>query len=109
MHDVAWDIWRAIAAPGVDLNQAEFMFPDFTMQPTSMGEAGGFRSISRKQALAMAVIFAGGMLLVVLQCILTTYNSIETNPYSQFEQLLAQEKIAEVSVGPDTINGKFKE
>lgn len=57
----------------------------------------------------MAVIFAGGMLLVVLQCILTTYNSIETNPYSQFEQLLAQEKIAEVSVGPDTINGKFKE
>ncbi|MDA9506475.1 hypothetical protein XI09_17925 [Bradyrhizobium sp. CCBAU 11386] len=35
--------------------------------------------------------------------------SIETVPYSQFEQLLAQEKIAEVSVGPDKIQGKLKE
>ncbi|WP_430641463.1 ATP-dependent zinc metalloprotease FtsH [Bradyrhizobium centrolobii] len=57
----------------------------------------------------MAVIFAGGMLLVVLQFTLTTYDSIETVPYSQFEQLLAQEKVAEVSVGPDTIQGKLKE
>nr|WP_249145732.1 ATP-dependent zinc metalloprotease FtsH [Bradyrhizobium diazoefficiens] len=57
----------------------------------------------------MAIIFAGGMLLVVLQFLLTTYNSIETIPYSQFEQLLAQEKVAEVSVGPDMIQGKLKE
>ncbi|OAE99941.1 cell division protein FtsH [Bradyrhizobium centrolobii] len=65
--------------------------------------------VSRKQAITMAVIFAGGMLLVVLQFTLTTYDSIETVPYSQFEQLLAQEKVAEVSVGPDTIQGKLKE
>ncbi|MCA1526507.1 ATP-dependent zinc metalloprotease FtsH [Bradyrhizobium yuanmingense] len=57
----------------------------------------------------MAVIFAGGMLLVVLQFLFTTYNSIETIPYSQFEQLLAQDKIAEVSVSPDMIQGKLKE
>ncbi|WP_461327440.1 ATP-dependent zinc metalloprotease FtsH [Bradyrhizobium huanghuaihaiense] len=65
--------------------------------------------VSRKQTIAMAIIFAGGMLLAVLQFLFTTYNSIETVPYSQFEQLLTQEKIAEVSVGPDTIQGKLKE
>ena len=65
--------------------------------------------ISRKQTIAMAVIFAGSMLLVVLQFVATTYNSIESIPYSQFEQLLAQDRIAEVSVGPDTIQGKLKE
>ncbi|MDA9520549.1 cell division protein FtsH [Bradyrhizobium sp. CCBAU 11434] len=64
---------------------------------------------SRKQTVAMAIIFAGSMLLVALQFLFATYNSIETIPYSQFEQLLAQEKIAEVSVGPDTIQGKLKE
>ncbi|MDN5002171.1 ATP-dependent zinc metalloprotease FtsH [Bradyrhizobium sp. WYCCWR 12677] len=65
--------------------------------------------ISRKQTIAMALIFAGGMLLVLLQFISTAYNSIETIPYSQFEQLLAQDKLAEVSVGQDTILGKLKE
>lgn len=65
--------------------------------------------ISRKQTITMAAIFAGCILLVVLQFITTTYNSIETIPYSQFEQLLAQEKLAEVSVGSDTIQGKLKE
>ncbi|MBW7963332.1 ATP-dependent zinc metalloprotease FtsH [Bradyrhizobium sp. BR 10261] len=64
---------------------------------------------SRKQTIAMAIIFAGSMLLVALQFLVATYNSIETIPYSQFEQLLAQEKIAEVSVGPDSIQGKLKE
>jgi cell division protease FtsH len=57
----------------------------------------------------MAAILAGGMLLAMLQFGLSTYNTIETIPYSQFEQLLAQDKIAEVSVGPDTIQGKLKE
>ncbi|KRQ00980.1 cell division protein FtsH [Bradyrhizobium sp. CCBAU 45384] len=64
---------------------------------------------SRKQTIVMAIIFAGSMLLVALQFLVATYNSIETIPYSQFEQLLAQEKIAEVSVGPDSIQGKLKE
>ncbi len=57
----------------------------------------------------MAAILAGGLLLVVLQFGLTTYGSIETIPYSQFEQLLTQDKIAEVSVGSDMIQGKLKE
>ncbi|MDA9420665.1 MULTISPECIES: ATP-dependent zinc metalloprotease FtsH [Bradyrhizobium] len=65
--------------------------------------------VSRKQAMVMAAILAGGLLLVVLQFGLTTYGSIETIPYSQFEQLLTQDKIAEVSVGSDMIQGKLKE
>ncbi|RXH34333.1 cell division protein FtsH [Bradyrhizobium nanningense] len=65
--------------------------------------------VSRKHGIAMAAILAGGMLLAMLQFGLSTYNSVETIPYSQFEQLLAQDKIAEVSVGSDTIQGKLKE
>ncbi|QAU42804.1 cell division protein FtsH [Bradyrhizobium guangdongense] len=65
--------------------------------------------ISRKQTIAMAIIFLGGMLLVAFQFVSTAYNSIETIPYSQFEQLLAQDKLAEVSVGTDTIQGKLKD
>lgn len=57
----------------------------------------------------MAAILAGGMLLAMLQFGLSTYSSVETIPYSQFEQLLAQDKIAEVTVGSDTIQGKLKE
>ncbi|PIT03598.1 cell division protein FtsH [Bradyrhizobium nitroreducens] len=64
---------------------------------------------SRKPGLAMAAIFVGGLLLVMLQFGLATYSSTETIPYSQFEQLLAQDKVAEVSVGTDTIQGKLKE
>ncbi|MGX4804778.1 ATP-dependent zinc metalloprotease FtsH [Bradyrhizobium guangdongense] len=63
--------------------------------------------ISRKQTIAMAIIFLGGMLLVAFQFVSTAYNSIETISYSQFEQLLAQDKLAEVSVGTDTIQGKL--
>ncbi|MGX4771876.1 ATP-dependent zinc metalloprotease FtsH [Bradyrhizobium guangdongense] len=65
--------------------------------------------ISRKQTIAMAIIFLGGMLLVAFQFVSTAYNSIETISYSQFEQLLAQDKLAEVSVGTDTIQGKLKD
>ncbi|UPJ67688.1 ATP-dependent zinc metalloprotease FtsH [Bradyrhizobium sp. 191] len=64
---------------------------------------------SRKQSMVMAAVLAGGLLLVMLQFGLATYSSIETIPYSQFEQLLAQDKIAEVSVGSDMIQGKLKE
>jgi cell division protease FtsH len=59
--------------------------------------------------MAMAGIFVGGVLLLILQFIVTTYNSVETIPYSQFEQLLAEGKVAEISASPDTIQGKLKE
>ncbi len=59
--------------------------------------------------MVMAAVLAGGLLLVMLQFGLSTYSSVETIPYSQFEQLLTQDKIAEVSVGSDMIQGKLKE
>ncbi|MGY3534477.1 ATP-dependent zinc metalloprotease FtsH [Bradyrhizobium sp. USDA 4452] len=65
--------------------------------------------VSRKQTMATGMIFAGGILLLVLQFFLTSRISIETISYSQFEQLLAQEKVAEVTVGSDTIQGRLKE
>lgn len=64
---------------------------------------------SRKPIVVMAAIVAGGMLLAMLQFGLSAYNAVETIPYSQFEQLLSQDKVAEVSVGPDMIQGKLKE
>jgi cell division protease FtsH len=63
----------------------------------------------RKQAIAMGYIFAAGIGMLVLQWVFTTYNTVETIPYSQFEQLVSQGKVAEVGVGQDTISGKLKD
>jgi cell division protease FtsH len=66
-------------------------------------------SSSRQQSIAIGYIFAAGILLVLLQWAFATYNTVESIPYSQFEQLVAQGKVAEVSVGQDVIQGKLKE
>ncbi|MDE2377442.1 ATP-dependent zinc metalloprotease FtsH [Bradyrhizobium sp.] len=66
-------------------------------------------SSSRQQAVAIGYIFGAGILLVLLQWAFATYNTVESIPYSQFEQLVAQGKVAEVSVGQDVIQGKLKE
>ena len=64
---------------------------------------------SRKQAIAIGYIFVAGMLLVLLQWAFMVYNSVESIPYSEFEQLVSQGKVAEVSVGQDSIEGKLKD
>jgi cell division protease FtsH len=66
-------------------------------------------SSQRKQAVAISYIFAAGLGMILLQWLFTTYNTIETIPYSQFEQLVDQGKVAEVGVGQDSIQGKLKE
>ncbi len=38
-----------------------------------------------------------------------TGNEVETIPYSQFEQLLSQDKLSEVNIGADSIHGTVKE
>ena len=63
----------------------------------------------RKQAIAMGYVFAAAIGVVLLQWLFATYNTVETIPYSQFEQLVEQGKVAEVGVGQDTIQGKLKE
>lgn len=66
-------------------------------------------SSSQQQTIAIGYIFGAGILLVLLQWAVATYNTVENIPYSQYEQLVAQGKVAEVSVGQDTIQGKLKE
>ena len=63
----------------------------------------------RKQAIAMGYIFAACAGILLLQWLFATYNTIETIPYSQFEQLVNDGKVAEVGVGQDTIQGKLKD
>src|SRR5215831_14326201 len=63
----------------------------------------------RKQAIAMGYIFAAAIGVVLLQWLFATYNTVETIPYSLFEQLVEQGKVAEVGVGQDSIQGKLKD
>src|SRR6516162_2960196 len=62
----------------------------------------------RKQQFAIWYIFAAFLGLMLVQYLLQ-YTQVETIPYSQFEQLLDQNKIAEVLVGSDTVQGTLKE
>lgn len=64
---------------------------------------------SRKQAVAIVYVVVAGIGMLLMQWLLTTYNTVETIPYSQFEQLVDKGKISEVAVGQDTIQGKFKD
>src|ERR1022692_5167378 len=64
---------------------------------------------SRKQNIAIGYIFAAGIGMVLLQWALATYSQIDTIPFSQFEQLVAQGSVTEVAVGQDTIQGKLKD
>jgi cell division protease FtsH len=64
---------------------------------------------SRKQAVTIGYFFAAVIGMMLLQWVLATYNTVDTIPYSEFEQLVAQGKVTEVAVGQDTIQGKLKE
>jgi cell division protease FtsH len=66
-------------------------------------------SSSRKQTVAIGYIFAASIGMVLLQWILATYNTVDTIPYSEFEQLVARGSVTEVAVGQDTIQGKLKD
>jgi cell division protease FtsH len=64
---------------------------------------------SRKQNVAVGYIFAAAIGVVVLQWLFVTYSTIDTIPYSEFEQLVARGSVSEVAVGQDAIQGKLKE
>src|SRR5674476_533324 len=66
-------------------------------------------SSSRKQAITIGYVFAAAIGMVLLQWALTTYNTVDTIPYSEFEQLVAKGNVTEVAVGQDTIQGKLKD
>src|SRR5437016_5237532 len=64
---------------------------------------------SRKQSVAIGYIFAATIGVVVLQWLFVTYRTIDTIPYSEFEQLVGRGSVSEVAVGQDAIQGKLKE
>jgi len=62
----------------------------------------------RKHQFAVWYIFAAFFGVMLIQYLWLSFSQVETIPYSQFEQLLDDNKIAEVLVGQDTIQGKLK-
>jgi cell division protease FtsH len=63
----------------------------------------------RKHQFATWYIFAAFLGLMLIQYLWLQFTQIETIPYSQFEQLLEENKISEVLVGSETIQGTLKE
>ncbi len=64
---------------------------------------------SRKQKIVFAVLGAAALGSLVLQWVWVSANQFDTIPYSQFEQLVAEGGVTEVTVGPDAIQGKVKD
>ncbi|NIX77266.1 ATP-dependent zinc metalloprotease FtsH [Microvirga terricola] len=62
-----------------------------------------------RQQWTLWSIFAAFMAVIVLQQFWTTYRQVETIPYSQFEQLVSEGKVADVTIGQDSITGTLKE
>jgi cell division protease FtsH len=63
----------------------------------------------RRHQFATWYIFAAFLGVMLIQYLWLQYTQVETIPYSQFEQLIDQNKISEVLVGSDTIQGTLKE
>jgi len=64
---------------------------------------------SRKQTVAMGFLVMAGVAMLLLQWLVATYNTVDTIPFSEFEQLVAQGGVTEVIVGQDAIQGKLKD
>ena len=63
----------------------------------------------RKHQFAIWYVFAAFLGLMLVQFLWLRFNQVDTIPYSQFEQLLDENKIAEVRVGQETVQGTLKE
>ena len=62
-----------------------------------------------KRQFTIWYILGAFFLLTFLQSIWANYSQVETVPYSQFETLLGEGRISEVTVSQDTIRGQLKE
>jgi cell division protease FtsH len=63
----------------------------------------------RKHHFAIWYVFAAFLGVMLIQYGWLVYTQVETIPYSQFEQLLNENKISEVLVGHDSIQGTLKQ
>jgi cell division protease FtsH len=63
----------------------------------------------RKRQIMIWYTVAAVIGVLLFQYFWTSYSQIETIPYSEFERLLGEGKVAEVTVGTDSIEGSLKE
>ena len=94
-------VWRILRFFGLD-NRSDKDSPTAKNSRTKEPE-------DRKHQFAIWYFFAAFLGVMLIQYLWVQYTQIETIPYSQFEQLLDQNKISEVLVGSDTIQGTLKE
>ena len=64
---------------------------------------------SRKQNIIIGIMAAAALGSLVLEWALVSYNQVDTIPFSQFEQLVAEGSVTEVTVGQDIIQGRVKD
>jgi len=64
---------------------------------------------ARKRQFLIWYVLAALMGVLLFQQFWTSYTQVETIPYSQFEILLDQGKVAEVTVSTDAVQGTLKE
>jgi len=64
---------------------------------------------ARKRQIMIWYVLAAGLGLLLFQAYWVSYSQVDTIPYSQFESLLDQNKVAEVTVGTDSVQGTLKE
>ena len=63
----------------------------------------------RKRQFVIWYVLAAVVLILALQMLWVGYSQFETIPYSEFEKLVADGKVAEVTIRQDMIEGKLKE
>jgi cell division protease FtsH len=64
---------------------------------------------ARKRQIMIWYTIAAVVGVLLIQYFWSSYSQIETIPYSQFEQLLNDRKVAEVTVGAESVQGSLKE
>jgi cell division protease FtsH len=63
----------------------------------------------RKRQIMIWYTIAAVIGVLIVQHFWSTYSQIETIPYSQFEQLLNEDKITEVTISADAVQGTLKQ
>jgi cell division protease FtsH len=94
-------VWRILRLFGLD-NRRDKESPSADKRPAREPE-------DRKHQFAIWYVFAAFLGVMLVQYFWVQYTQIKTIAYSQFEQLLDENKISEVLVGSDTIQGTLKE
>ena len=64
---------------------------------------------ARKRQFMVWYVLAAVLGVLLFQAFWSSYSQVETIPYSEFETLLDQGKVAEVTVGADSVQGALKE